>query len=195
MLAAKFPEVGIGLVGVAFAFGLTVLTMAYAVGHISGGHFNPAITIGLATAKRFDWKEALPYIVTIIVLDVVTKAMAEVKEVNFFIGPDTAPHTDEDEWWRTGNWHRGVAAVRYSAGFGPPAEKPLFFAGSVSGIVLVVIVTLTGGPAAGARCAGRPRGAVASGGPEFVSRPAGPPHRGGRGRAGDPPLLESSRAS
>ena len=45
------------------------------------------------------------------------------------------------------NWHRGVAAVRYSAGFGPPAEKPLFFAGSVSGIVLVVIVTLTGGPA------------------------------------------------
>jgi aquaporin Z len=55
---------GIGFAGVALAFGLTVVTMAYAVGHISGGHFNPAITIGLATAKRFEWKEALPYIVT-----------------------------------------------------------------------------------------------------------------------------------
>jgi len=58
---------GIGFAGVALAFGLTVVTMAYAVGHISGGHFNPAITLGLATAKRFDWKEALPYIVTQVV--------------------------------------------------------------------------------------------------------------------------------
>ena len=58
---------GIGFAGVALAFGLTVVTMAYAVGHISGGHFNPAITIGLATAKRFEWKEALPYIVTQVV--------------------------------------------------------------------------------------------------------------------------------
>ena len=55
---------GIGFAGVSLAFGLTVLTMAYAVGHISGGHFNPAITIGLAAAKRFGWKEAVPYIVT-----------------------------------------------------------------------------------------------------------------------------------
>ena len=55
---------GIGFAGVALAFGLTVLTMAYAVGHISGGHFNPAITLGLAAARRFDWKDAIPYIVT-----------------------------------------------------------------------------------------------------------------------------------
>src|ERR1700704_2014690 len=67
VLAAKFPEIGIGLVGVALAFGLTVVTMAYAVGHISGGHFNPAITIGLASAKRFPWKDAPAYIVTQVV--------------------------------------------------------------------------------------------------------------------------------
>src|SRR5204862_1196668 len=67
VLAAKFPEIGIGLVGVALAFGLTVVVMAYAVGHISGGHFNPAITLGLAAGKRFDWKDAPAYIVTQVV--------------------------------------------------------------------------------------------------------------------------------
>ncbi|GAB3742200.1 aquaporin Z [Microlunatus parietis] len=60
-------QLGIGFVGVALAFGLTVLTGAYAFGHVSGGHFNPAVTIGLAIAKRFEWRGVLPYIVTQIV--------------------------------------------------------------------------------------------------------------------------------
>lgn len=62
VLAAAFPEVGIGLVGVSLAFGLTVLTMAYAVGHVSGGHFNPAVTIGLFTARRIPAADLAPYI-------------------------------------------------------------------------------------------------------------------------------------
>jgi len=64
VLAAAFPELGIGFVGVALAFGLTVLTMAYAVGHISGGHFNPAVTLGLLAAGRIDGKDVVPYILT-----------------------------------------------------------------------------------------------------------------------------------
>lgn len=61
VLAATFPELGIGFVGVSLAFGLTVLTMAYAVGGISGGHFNPAVSLGLAVGGRFAWKELPQY--------------------------------------------------------------------------------------------------------------------------------------
>src|SRR5262252_7030470 len=63
VLAAAFPNVGIGLLGVSFAFGLTVLTMAYAIGHVSGCHLNPAVSTGLCTAGRFPAKDLVPYVV------------------------------------------------------------------------------------------------------------------------------------
>ncbi|MCC5618918.1 aquaporin Z [Nostoc sp. CHAB 5836] len=62
VLAGKFPEIGIGIVGISLAFGLTVLTMAYAIGHVSGCHLNPAVTIGLVAAGRFEAREAPGYI-------------------------------------------------------------------------------------------------------------------------------------
>jgi aquaporin Z len=64
VLAAGFPKVGIGLLGVSFAFGLTVLTMAYAIGHISGCHLNPAVSVGLWAGDRFPARDLLPYIVS-----------------------------------------------------------------------------------------------------------------------------------
>jgi aquaporin Z len=67
VLAAAFPALGIGFAGVALAFGLTVLTMVYALGPISGGHFNPAVTVGLWCAKRFAAKDVLPYIIVQVV--------------------------------------------------------------------------------------------------------------------------------
>lgn len=75
VLAAAFPDVGIGLLGVAFAFGLTVLTMAYAVGGISGGHFNPAVSVGLMVAGRFSSKDLLPYIVAQVIGAILASAV------------------------------------------------------------------------------------------------------------------------
>ena len=75
VLAAAFPNLGIGFLGVAFAFGLTVLTMAYAVGHISGGHFNPAVTIGLWAGGRCEGRHVVPYIVAQVIAAIVAAAV------------------------------------------------------------------------------------------------------------------------
>lgn len=75
VLAAGIPDIGVGLLGVAIAFGLTVLVMAYAVGHVSGGHFNPAVTIGLAVGRRFPWKDVVPYIVVQVVASIAAAAV------------------------------------------------------------------------------------------------------------------------
>lgn len=75
VLAAAIPNVGIGLLGVSFAFGLTVLTMAYAIGHVSGCHLNPAVSIGLAVARRFQWRD-VPQFVVAQVLGAIAAAVA-----------------------------------------------------------------------------------------------------------------------
>jgi aquaporin Z len=75
VLAAKFPEVGIGLTGVSLAFGLTVLTAAYALGPISGGHFNPAVSVGLWTGGRFPGRHLAPYIVSQVLGAIVAAAV------------------------------------------------------------------------------------------------------------------------
>ena len=75
VLAAGFPNLGIGFLGVAFAFGLTVLTMAYAVGHISGGHFNSAVTIGLWSAGRCPSRYVIPYIIAQVIAAIIAAAI------------------------------------------------------------------------------------------------------------------------
>lgn len=75
VLAAKFPEVGIGLVGVSMAFGLTVLTMAYAIGHVSGCHLNPAVTIGLTAGGRFPAKDVPLYVISQVIGAVIAAAL------------------------------------------------------------------------------------------------------------------------
>lgn len=75
VLAAAFPDVGIGLLGVSLAFGLTVLTMAYAVGGISGGHFNPAVSVGMAVGARMPASDLVGYIITQVVAAIVAAAV------------------------------------------------------------------------------------------------------------------------
>src|SRR5512141_2057107 len=75
VIAAGFPQVGIGLLGVSLAFGLTVLTMAYAIGHVSGCHLNPAVTVGLAAGGRFPIKSVLPYVVAQVIGGIIAAAV------------------------------------------------------------------------------------------------------------------------
>ena len=75
VLAAGFPGLGIGFLGVALAFGLTVLTMAYAIGHISGCHLNPAVTIGLAAGRRFAWRDVPAYVIVQVIAAIIASGV------------------------------------------------------------------------------------------------------------------------
>jgi aquaporin Z len=84
VLAAGFPQLGIGFAGVALAFGLTVLTMVYALGPVSGGHFNPAVTVGLACSRRFPWSDVVQYVVAQVLGGIVGAAI-------LYVGPPARP--------------------------------------------------------------------------------------------------------
>ena len=79
IFSAAFPNVGIGFLGVALAFGLTVVTMVYAVGHVSGGHFNPAVTVGMWAGGRFEGSRVLPYIVVQLIGAVLASAVVDAR--------------------------------------------------------------------------------------------------------------------
>ena len=81
VLAAAFPNVGIGLLGVSLAFGLTVLTMAFAIGHISGCHLNPAVSIGLWAGGRFPAKDLIPYIIAQVAGGIVAGGVLSMKRL------------------------------------------------------------------------------------------------------------------
>ncbi len=134
VLAAAFPALGIGFVGVSFAFGLTVLTMAYAVGHISGGHFNPAVTLGLWTAGRCANKHVVPYIIVQVVGAVCASA------VLYFIA------SGKPDWVPAGfasNGYGDLSPGKYSLGSCFVAELLLTF------FFLIIIGTTSKGAASG----------------------------------------------
>jgi aquaporin Z len=118
VLAATFPQVGIGLLGVSLAFGLTVVTMAYAIGHISGCHLNPAVTVGLTAGGRFPAAEVVPYIVAQVVGAIIAGGV-------LYIVASGAPGFDAT---------KGFAANGYGAH--SPGQYGLF-----AGLVIEVVMT------------------------------------------------------
>ncbi len=120
VLAAGFPQLGIGFLGVALAFGLTVLTMAYAIGHISGCHLNPAVTVGLATGRRFPWNEVIPYAIAQVIGAVVASA------VLYLIASGKADFTREGNWLAA-NGYGEHSPGKYSLTAGLVTEAVLTF--------------------------------------------------------------------
>jgi aquaporin Z len=120
VLAAGFPHLGIGFAGVALAFGLTVLTMAYAVGGISGGHFNPAVSLGLAIAGRFNWNELIPYWVVQVLGGLAAGAVLDViasGAPNFVAGGFASNGYDDLSPGHYGMVSALVAEITLTAGF------------------------------------------------------------------------------
>ena len=130
VLAAGFDPGGIGLLGVSFAFGLTVLMMAYAVGHISGGHFNPAVTLGLVAGGRFKARDAAPYIVAQVVGAIVAAAV-------IYVIANGAPDFDSDTSSFAANGFDEHSPGGYSLVAGFVTEIAL------TGVFLIVIMGAT----------------------------------------------------
>lgn len=137
VLAAAFPDVGIGLLGVSFAFGLTVLTMAYAVGHVSGAHFNPAVTIGLWAGGRFAGRDILPYIVVQVI-------GATLAAYLLYIVASGAPGFDLAQNGLAQNGFREASPGRYSLGAGLIIEVVL-----TAGFLVVILGATDGRAPAG----------------------------------------------
>ncbi|EXG83026.1 permease, glycerol uptake facilitator [Sphingomonas jaspsi DSM 18422] len=127
VLAAAFPDVGIGLLGVSFAFGLTVLTMAYALGHVSGAHFNPAVTLGLWAGGRFAGRDILPYIVAQVV-------GATIAAYLLYIVASGAPGFDLAQNGLAQNGFGDASPGRYSIGSGLIVEVVL-----TAGFLVVIL--------------------------------------------------------
>ena len=126
-------ELGIGILGVSLAFGLTVLVMAYGVGHISGGHFNPAVTIGLVVGKRFDVKDAIPYIVTQVVAAIVASATV----LAIAAGQEGASADVIREGGLAANGYGDLSPEGYSLGAGLIAEIVL------TAVFVIIIMGIT----------------------------------------------------
>lgn len=114
VLASAFPEVGIGLLGVSLAFGLTVLTGAYALGPISGGHFNPAVSVGLWAGGRFPAAQLPPYVIAQVagailgagVLYLIASGKADFSVANGFASNGYGEHSPGNTHWCPGWWPR-----------------------------------------------------------------------------------------
>ena len=148
VLAAAFPEVGIGLLGVSLAFGLTVLTMVYAVGSISGGHFNPAVSIGLWAGGKFEGKNVLPYIVVQVLGAIAASALL------YYIASGKEGFTLSDGFAANGYGAHSPGGYSMGAGFAMEVVMTLIFVfvilGSISklapagfaGIAIGLVLTL-----------------------------------------------------
>jgi len=141
VLAARFLDpnggdtgLGIGLLGVSLAFGLTVLVMAYGVGHISGGHFNPAVTIGLVVGKRFPARDAIPYIVTQVIAAIAASGVV----LAMAVGAPGASADTVREGGLAANGYGDLSPGGFSLGAGIVAELVL------TAVFVIVIMGVTG---------------------------------------------------
>src|SRR5580700_8256912 len=115
VLAAAFPQLGIGFLGVALAFGLTVLTMVYALGPVSGGHFNPAVTVGLAFGGRFPWNEVVQYVIAQVLGGIVGAAILYVVATGK-AGADIGSFATNGYGEHSGHQYLGEPRAQHGAG-------------------------------------------------------------------------------